>query len=136
MEHTSNAENLPVPAELVQMLMEIGYVAIGRGLQSHAESIFAGVIAARPSSELPLIGLAVCKINFGDFLAASKILTDRALKINPDSGMAKCFLAIAIKTLGGGKESKELASQVAETCTDQAAVALAKSILAGKDIAL
>ncbi|MDR1413467.1 MAG: hypothetical protein LBI56_00815 [Puniceicoccales bacterium] len=134
MENNAAVNNLSVSSELVQMLTEVGYVAIGRGFQTQAENIFSGVIAARPNSEIPLIGLAVCKINFGDFLTASKILAEQALKINPTSGIGKCFLAIAIKTLGGGKESSELISDVIENCTDPAAVTLAKSIVSGKDI--
>jgi Flp pilus assembly protein TadD len=134
---TSNAKlaDLPVSTEVVQLLMEIGYVACGRGLQACAESIFNGIIAARPNSELPLIGLAISKISFGDFLGASRILVEQALKINPDSGLAKSFLAMAVKALGGKSEAEELAKEVAASETaEPEAKALAESFLSGKDI--
>ena len=53
----SAQSDLPVQSEMVQLLMDIGYVATGRGFQSQANDIFNGIIAARPNSELPLIGL-------------------------------------------------------------------------------
>ncbi|MDR2778861.1 MAG: hypothetical protein LBB16_01055 [Puniceicoccales bacterium] len=137
MDHVSSStlkSDLPVSTEVVQCLMEVGYVAVGRGLRSQAESVFNGVIAARPNSELPLIGLAVCKLNFGYVIDATKILVERALTLNPDSGLAKCFLAIAIKALGKGQEANDLMRQVYDITTDPAAKAMAESFLSGKDV--
>ncbi|MDR1433005.1 MAG: hypothetical protein LBI61_01525 [Puniceicoccales bacterium] len=135
MSNATKLVDMPVSSELVRLLMDVGYVATGRGLQTRAEAVFAGAIAARPNSEFPLIGLGVCKINFGDFVAAAKILSEKALKINPSSGLAKCFLAIAVKSLGRKDYAYELASQVITSCEETAAVTLAKSIVAGRDVA-
>jgi hypothetical protein len=126
--------DLPVKSEVVQLLMEVGYVAVGRGFKSQADAIFEGIIAARPNSELPLIGLAVSKINFGALPEAAKILSERALVINPDSGIAKSFLAIISKSLGAKSEADDLARNVVETTDDPAAKTLAESIISGVDI--
>ncbi|MDR1891284.1 MAG: hypothetical protein LBQ23_03905 [Puniceicoccales bacterium] len=137
MDNVSNGipkSDLPISTEMVQCLMEIGYVAIGRGLQLQAESIFNGVIAARPTSEFPLIGLAVNKLNFGNIADASKILTERALKLNPDSGLAKSFLAVALRALGQEEAACDLMRLVCNETTDSAAKTMAESFLAGKDI--
>jgi predicted Zn-dependent protease len=134
MENDSTAKDLGVSSDLVQLLMEVGYVATGRGLQSRAKAIFNGLIAARPNNELPLIGLAVNELNFGNVGEAAKILVERALVVNPNSEMAKCFLAIAVKALGHEQESKELLQQVLDNCSDPAAKRLAESLLSGKDI--
>lgn len=124
------AEDLNVPSELVKILMDIGYVATGRGFQSQAADIFSGVIAARPNSELPLIGLAVSKINFGNFLEASKILSERALIINPNSGLAKCFLSMAIRALGGKSEADELLNEVVQSeASDECSKKLATDLI-------
>jgi Tfp pilus assembly protein PilF len=132
----ASTADLPVSTEVVQTLMEVGYVAAGRGSKSNAEDIFKGVSAARPSSELPLIGLAVTEINFGDFLTASKILVEQALKINPDSGLAKCFLAMASKALGDKSVAEDLAKEISSSeKAEPEAKALAESFLTGKDIA-
>ncbi|MDR1528685.1 MAG: hypothetical protein LBS22_03840 [Puniceicoccales bacterium] len=126
--------DLPVSTEVVRCLMDIGYVAVGRGLQSQATNIFNGIIAARPSSELPLIGLAVCKLNFGYVVDAAKILAEQALRLNPNSGIAKCFLAVAIKALGNEQEACDLMHQICDDTTDPAAKAMAESFLIGKDV--
>jgi hypothetical protein len=127
--------DLPVSTEIVRCLMDIGYVATGRGLQSQATNIFNGIVAARPSSELPLIGLAVCKLNFGYVVDAAKILAEQALRLNPDSGLAKCFLAVAIRALGKEKEACDLMHQVCnDTTAEPAAKAMAESFLVGQDV--
>jgi predicted Zn-dependent protease len=127
--------DLPVSTAMVQCLMEIGYVAVGRGFQSQATNIFKGIIAARPSSELPLIGLAVCKLNFGYVVEAAKILAEQALRLNPDSGIAKCFLAVAAKALGKEQEACDLMRHVCnDTTSDPSAKAMAESFLSGKDV--
>ncbi|MDR2628619.1 MAG: hypothetical protein LBC30_01330 [Puniceicoccales bacterium] len=131
----TSKSDLPVSPEMVRCLMDVGYVATGRGLQSQAINIFNGIIAARPSSELPLIGLAVCKLNFGYVVDAAKILTEQALKLNPSSGIAKCFLAVAIKALGHGQEARDLMHQVCDdAAADPAAKTMAESFLSGKDV--
>lgn len=125
--------DLPVQSEMVQLLMDIGYVATGRGFQSQANDIFNGIIAARPNSELPLIGLAVNKLNFGNFVEAAKILSERALVINPDNGTAKCFLAMAVRSLGGNAEAQQLLEEVVNNDTDTVSQELAKGLLQQKN---
>lgn len=125
--------DLPVQSEMVQLLMDIGYVATGRGFQSQANDIFNGIIAARPNSELPLIGLAVNNLNFGNFIEAAKILSERALVINPYNGTAKCFLAMAVRSLGGKAEAQQLLEEVANNNTDTVSQELAKGLLQQKN---
>ena len=126
--------NLDVSTELVQLLMETGYVACGRGLRQHSEGIFRAVAAARPDSELPLIGIGVCRLNFGDYQGASKVLLEEALKVNPNSGLAKAFLAITMKELNMKGEADSLMEDVKDNSDDPAAVNLAVSYLSGKDV--
>ncbi|MDR0351570.1 MAG: HrpB1 family type III secretion system apparatus protein [Puniceicoccales bacterium] len=118
-----------IPTDIIRMLMDIGYVATGCGFKASAECIFDALIAARPSSELPLIGLAVVKMSFGQVSEASKILTESVAKINPDSQLAKAFFGLLLKQIGSNRESEKVLSEVLETNSDEDAVALAKSIL-------
>ncbi|MDR2735552.1 MAG: HrpB1 family type III secretion system apparatus protein [Puniceicoccales bacterium] len=122
-----------IPTDIIRMLMDIGYVAAGCGLKSHAESIFDALIAARPSSELPLIGLAVVKITFGRISEASKILTETVTKINPDSQLAKAFFGLLLKQIGSNHESEIVLNEVIKNNSDEDAVTLAKSILSDSD---
>jgi hypothetical protein len=132
MDSTANSD-LAYPevcTDLVRLLIEVGYVAVGRGMQSHAEDIFHGLIAARPESELPIIGLAVCKMNFGDFASASKLLAEDALAINPSSSIARCFLGVVSHYCGARDEALAIMQEVLETNSDIDAVNIAKSVLA------
>jgi hypothetical protein len=118
-----------ISTELVRTLFEIGYVAVGRGLQSCAEDIFNALAAARPESELPLVGLAVCKINFGNFVAATTLLLEKALKINPSSDIAKCFLGVAFHYCGAEKEALEIMNGIVSDGNDASALEIAKSVI-------
>lgn len=115
--------------ELVRTLMEVGYLAIGFGRFADAETIFAGVQAARPESELPAIGRAVVRLNTGRPQDAVKLLSDEALRRNPDSDLAKSFLGLALKQNGENSRSQQLLQEVADRNANAEAVALAKSLL-------
>lgn len=86
MDHTCT-----ISGELVRLLVDIGHVATGMGDKLSAERIFTGAIAARPDSELPIIGYAFSKLSFGEFSAASDLLLSRAYKLNPSSKMVKAM---------------------------------------------
>lgn len=115
--------------ELVRTLMEVGYVAIGFGRFADAETIFAGVQAARPESELPAIGRAVVRLNSGRPQDAVRLLEGEALKRNPDSDLAKSFLGLALKQTGENSRSRQLLEDVARAGGQTEAVALSKSLL-------
>ncbi len=130
MSDATNSLKFPeIDTAMVQTLMEIGYVAIGRGQQSAAEDIFNGISSARPESELPIIGLAVTKMNFGDFTAAFKLLGENALSINPESDLAKCFLGVVSFYCGAQKESLAIMSDILANSSDEVAIKIAKSTL-------
>lgn len=117
-----------IQSEYVKLLNEIGYVAIGKGMKKEAESIFDALIKIRPNSELPLIGLAVCKINFGNFKEALDLLAIKANKINPDSDLVKAFTALVLMFTKQKKECKNILENILDNNKDATAVALAKSI--------
>ena len=130
MDTSENDVKFPeITKEVLQILMEAGYVAIGRGMQSAAEDIFDGVSAARPESELPVIGLAVTKMNFGDFVSASKLLYDKALAINPKSDLAKCFLGVVSFYCGAINEAASVLEGILSDSEDEAAKKIASSIM-------
>ncbi|MDR1255850.1 MAG: hypothetical protein LBJ94_02930 [Puniceicoccales bacterium] len=115
--------------DLVKTLLETGYVAVGRGLQVHAEDIFNGLIAARPESELPVVGLSVCKMSFGDFATATALLTKQALAINPSSEIAKCFLGVVSHYCGAAQQSLSIMSDLISNGTDETAINIAKNVV-------
>ncbi|MDE6431770.1 MAG: hypothetical protein K2L13_00020 [Opitutales bacterium] len=118
-----------VKRELLQILLDVGFVAVGRGMQSSAENIFSGVFAVRPESELPVIGLAFAKMCFGDFTSASKLIIETALVLNPNSDLAKSFLGIISFYCGATKEASIILSDVLAKNKDETSVKIAQSII-------
>ncbi len=114
---------------LVQLLMEIGYLAAGYGFYKEANTIFKGVRAARPKSEFPFIGMAVVKMNQGKYHDAIAVLNDHALRNNPESGLAKSFLGLALKLAGDTRKSREILLQVNPSAGNRAAADMAQALL-------
>ena len=111
----------------VKRLMEIGLVAAGNGYTTDAETIFAGIQAVRPESELPVIGRAFVKMNSGQ-LQDSIHLLRAALERNPDSDLALSFLGAALKFSGHNHAAEDAFSQVAEAGLTTEAVEMAKAL--------
>ncbi|MFO1349189.1 MAG: hypothetical protein U1F68_00320 [Gammaproteobacteria bacterium] len=117
-----------VTEQQVKQLAAIGFLAAGHGLINEGEAIFNGLKAWRPESEYPLIGLALTKIGACQYDAAHAILTDQALKLNPASATAKCFVGLALKLAGRVHEGERWLKEVA-AADDQEARTLAETLL-------
>ncbi len=114
---------------MIQLLMEIGYLASGYGFHKEAHTIFKGVRAARPESEFPFIGMAVVKMNQGESDEAIGILNDYALAKNPESDLVKSFMGLALKLSGENGKSREILMQISPSSGNQAAVDMARELL-------
>jgi hypothetical protein len=121
-----------VSSEVLQLLMQVGYVACGRGMPSLAKVIFEGIAAVRPNSELPLIGLAFTYIHMGKLTAACDILVNRATPINPSNQIIKAMAAMVFRISGEFRASDTLLDEVVADGTDPEAVELARQ-LRGED---
>lgn len=117
-----------VTTELVRDLMEIGYVAAGRGLAPLAEQIFAGVEAARPESDAPAIGRAVAALNAGEPADAAEILRN-SLQTHPESDVVRAFFGLALRRAGMTQQSDQVLNELVATSRDPSAAALADAIL-------
>ncbi|MBF0103127.1 MAG: hypothetical protein HQK77_19685 [Desulfobacterales bacterium] len=122
---------MTITSELLQLLMEIGYLAGGYGLLNDSETIFEAIKSVRPESEYPLIGLAVTKMNANNNEDAIAILKNQALKVNPQSDLARSFLGLALKHAGYGSESQSVLQEVLNSGKDAVAVKMAQAILDG-----
>ena len=117
------------PADLLRLLMQIGFIASGTGYYREAETIFSGIQAMSPQSEFPSIGKAVNKLNEMDHQSAIQILTSEALQINPGSDLAKAFLAQAFKQAGLNDRSQTLCTDILNTAKDASGKRIAEAIL-------
>ena len=121
-----------VGTEVVQCLMEAGYLATGMGMHREAETIFMGIQAARPDSEYPQIGWSVVRMNAGLHDDAIGILRNVADQM-PDSYITRAYLGLALKLGGRASESETVLRQVLESNADPAAYAMAEGLLSAAE---
>ncbi|MDR1435942.1 MAG: hypothetical protein LBI39_01910 [Puniceicoccales bacterium] len=117
-----------VRSEWLQLLMEVGYVACGQGRPTQAATIFDGISAVRPKSELPLIGLAMAQMNLGKLTAACDTLVKRAKKLNPENLLVDTMAAMVFRMSGAVDESDAILNAVIEDGSDDCAVELARHL--------
>jgi hypothetical protein len=117
-----------VNADVLQQLMEVGYVAAGHGLTPFAERIFAGVEAVRPESDAPAIGRAMAALNAGAPAEAVSELRAAAEKF-PQSEMIKSFLGLSLQMAGMNSEGAALLQDLVANGGDASAKAMAHAIL-------
>jgi hypothetical protein len=120
---------MEIETELLQLLMEAGYLAGGYGYFKESRRIFDGIAAVRPDSELPFIGMAVSSMNAGNNHEAIKILWEKALKTNPESDLAKSFLGLSLKLSGLNNESQTILQEVIDSRKNEVAVKMAQSLM-------
>ena len=94
----------------VRTLVDVGFIALSRGLDQHAAAIFEGVRAARPEAEAGPLGLALVHLLRGEVDPAVRLL--RAL---PPSDAALTYLGIALLRQGAAQEARALLGDVAAT---------------------
>jgi hypothetical protein len=108
----------------VRMLSDLGFVAMSRGLNNHAEAIFEGVKAARPRQEAGFIGSALVRMARGDVEGAIGILRG----LGP-SDAARVFLAMALARQGARADAREILTEIIRTSPDSAYAELARVTL-------
>lgn len=116
--------------ETVKVLMEAGYVAAGTGRFKEAWTIFAGVLAARPESKFPAIGMAVTLMNAGEHEDAVKLLKENISEDNSSGCLLKSFLGLALLLAGHSAEAGNTLNDVVQGCSDETeAFNMAKALL-------
>jgi Flp pilus assembly protein TadD len=116
-------------AEDVRALADLGFIALSRGLDTHAEAIFAGVSAARPEQEVGAIGSALVLMLRGDVEGAIAALR----KLGPGDHV-QAFLGLALARQGMNDEARDILSDVARHAPDSPIGELARGILAAQGL--
>ncbi|MDR2341215.1 MAG: hypothetical protein LBD72_02725 [Puniceicoccales bacterium] len=115
-------------SDVLQLLMQAGYVACGCGVPSLAKVIFDGIAAVRPKSEQPLIGLALAYIHMGKLAAACDVLVNRATPISPGNQIIKAIAAMVFRISGEFAASDRLLDDVIADGTDPQAIEFARQL--------
>jgi len=115
-----------IETDAVRALVDIGFIALSRGLDRHAEAIFDGVTAARPDGEAGPLGMALVALLRSDADRAVKLL--RTL---PPSDPVRLFLGMALLRRGDRADAARILTDVAATAADAGTAELARATLAG-----
>lgn len=114
---------------LPKLLIMSGFVAIALNHTDTAENIFQALKIFRPQSEYPLIGIAYVLLSKGRYEQAIETLRDKALEINPQSDLAKAFLALSYSLTKKLEEMKHLTNQIIDSDKDRNAMDIASALL-------
>ncbi|MBW2067585.1 MAG: hypothetical protein JRI31_01710 [Deltaproteobacteria bacterium] len=116
---------------LLQLMMEIGFLATGYGLFDDAEKIFTGLKQVCPESCSPSIGLAFSKMSKGNMEEAIVLLESELenQEKGKDAELVRAYLALALKLAGRSERAKSLAEELIKEGTQESAVNMAKAIL-------
>jgi hypothetical protein len=117
------------PAELVRLLMRIGYWSVWHGLYADAAALFNGVRAARPQSELPVLGMAVLALVLQKPESAVQLLRESAVPLNPGSELVQAHLGCALRLAGREAEGLEILVRLSAHGADADARLMAANLL-------
>lgn len=115
-----------VDTDTIRALVDIGFISLSRGLDRHAEAVFAGVAAARPDHETGPMGLALVSLLRNDPAAAAA-----RLRKLPPTDPVQVFLGMALLRLGDRAAGRAVLERLVATADDPGVKAMAEQLIAG-----
>jgi len=83
--------------EDIRLLVEIGFLAAGRGLLSQAEAIFTAVLLLRPDKAVGYVGMAMALLNAGRAADAIICLQEARLPTGEEDDLVRAFQGLALQ---------------------------------------
>ena len=120
---------METPAELVRLLMRIGYWSMWHGLYAEAATLFNGARAARPESELPVLGMSVLAMVMQRPEHAVQLLRETALPRNPANELVQAHLGCALRLAGHEDEGVEILHRLSSRGRDADARLMAANLV-------
>ncbi len=121
---------METPAELVRLLMRTGYWSVWHGLHAEAAALFNGAKAARPASELPVLGMAVLALVMRQPESAVRLLREMAVPLAPHSELVQAHLGCALRLAGEETAGASILRRLADDATDPDARLMAANLVA------
>jgi hypothetical protein len=115
---------------IVRLLMRLGYWSVWHGLHTEASVLFAGAQAARPASEVPVVGMAVLAMAMNQPASAVNLLRGQAPAGNPPSDLVEAHLGCALCLAGEEAEGRGILSRLAAGAKDAATRQMAATLSA------
>lgn len=110
--------------EDIRMLVDIGFMAVMRGLQKDAAAIFDGICAIRPDEDAAHIGKALLQLHRGDVVASIA-----SLRARPPGDTVRVMLGMALLRHGNIGEALDILGNVIETARDAPIVGMARALM-------
>jgi thioredoxin-like negative regulator of GroEL len=120
---------METPAELVRLLMRLGYWSVWHGLYAEAATLFNGARAARPQSELPVLGMAVLAMVMHQPESAAQLLRETAVPLNPASELVQAHIGCALRLAGEESEGMALLTRLSRDGSDADARLMAANLV-------
>lgn len=120
-----------IDEDSIKLLAELAFIAGGRGMTDHTETLIAALVALRPESERPYLIQALARLSRRDTQGAERILRERALKVNPSSTLALAYLGLVLHQQGRANERDQILRAALDGQDgDEDAMQLARNLLA------
>lgn len=116
--------------ETVRLLMRLGYWSVWHGLYREAATLFSGAQAARPQSEVPVLGMAVLALVLNQPRQAVDLLRGQAMTLSPNNDLVAAHLGCALRLAGEDTAGLELLQRLAAQSADPGARLMAANLVA------
>lgn len=120
---------MDIDDDFIKQLAELGFIAGGYGMLDQADAIVGALETLRPGSERPALIAAVTRLSLQDAPGAEQVLRERALKPNPNSGMVKAYLGLALHLQGRVNERDQILHEALALADDEDAMTMARNLL-------
>ncbi len=104
---------METPAPTVRLLMRLGYWSVWHGLHAEAAVLFSGAQAARPASEVPVLGMAVLAMVMNQPGHAVELLRQAAATVPNE--LIDVHQGCALRLMGDEAAGLEILQRVATT---------------------
>jgi predicted Zn-dependent protease len=120
----------PLDREALQLIAQIGFIGAESGQVPAARAIFQSLLALRPDSNVPYLGLATCELASDRPEPAVQILREQGLARLPGDPELTAYLGLALRCAGKEAEAREFLAAAREGDAGQPHVRLAEKLLA------
>lgn len=122
------SDSFPVDSYVVQAMTKMAFHSLENGQFMEAHTIARSLLAIRPDNATPHLILAVSCIFRKEPVMAIKIITDKALPLEPNNDLVKAFLGLALRDAGYAAQGSELLTLLSLS-KDSEAATMAKELL-------
>lgn len=115
------SDSFSVGRQVVQAMTKMAFLALENGQFMGAHTIARSLLVIRPNHATPHLILAMSCIFRNEPVMAIKIITDKALPLEPNNDLVKAFLGLALRDAGYAAQASELLTSLCRSKDSEAA---------------